>query len=516
MTTTTDSTADSTSSASQSKVEHVDVAIIGAGLSGIGMACHLRRAHPDRTIAVIERRERMGGTWDLFRYPGVRSDTDMVSFGYTFAPWTSEKVMGDGAEIRRYVEQMAKDYDIASRLRYGLKVTDLDWSSEDRQWTVRSTHEASGEQRSLTADFVVACSGYYDYDQGYRPDFPDEDKFGGQFIHPQFWPEDLDYTGKNVVVIGSGATAVTIVPAMVDKAGHVTMLQRSPSYIFALPNTDAIANALGKVLPQKLNFRLTRARNVAVQRTLFKACQRWPGPMRKFLLGRVEKAVGPDVDMKHFSPDYDPWDERLCASPDGDLFTALREGRASIVTDEITSFTEDGVVVSSGEHIPADIVITATGLQLKMLGGAAMSVDGEPVEVPEKMTYKATLLEDVPNFALAFGYTNAPWTLKSDLVGRYLVRLLSYMDEAGLDAAIPRDRKGKDTGRSIMDGFQPGYVQRGEHLLPRQGSEHPWNVTMNYEVDKEILDEGPIDDGLVEFLPARDREPLEAPAAARA
>ena len=459
----------------------------------------------------------MGGTWDLFRYPGVRSDTDMVSFGYTFAPWKSEKVMGDGAEIRRYVEQMARDHDIADCLRYGVKVVGADWSTETRRWTVRVLHEASGEERTVTCSFLVGCSGYYDHDAGYRPTFPDEERFGGRFLHPQAWPEDLDYDGKRVVVVGSGATAVTIVPAMTDRAEHVTMLQRSPSYVFALPNTDAIAQTLGKVLPDRWNFLLTRARNVGVQRALFKACQRWPGPMRRFLLGRVEKAVGPDVDMKHFSPEYDPWDERLCASPDGDLFTALREGKASVVTDEIASFTEDGVVLASGEHLPADIVVTATGLRLQMLGGMDLSVDEEPVALPEKMTYKATLVEDVPNFAMAFGYTNAPWTLKSDLVGRYLTRLLTYMDEAGLEGAVPRDREGRDTGRSIMDGFRPGYVQRGEHLLPRQGAGHPWNVTMDYGKDRVTLDKEPVDDGLLEMLPFRgEREPLVVPAAARA
>ncbi len=478
---------------------HFDVLIIGAGLSGIGTACQVIDQHPGKSIAVLERRERLGGTWDLFKYPGIRSDSDMFTFGYEFRPWHDLKVLADGASIRQYIEDTATEYGIDEKIHYGLKIVTADWSSADSRWTLTALHEASGEIVTYTCGFLISCTGYYNYDAGYLPEFPGADRFEGRSIHPQHWPEDLDYTGKKVVVIGSGATAVTLVPAMAGKAGHVTMLQRSPSYVFSLPAVDKISGVLGRVLPDRTVYAFARWRNIVIQRGLYLACRRFPKTMRTFLLGQVKRKVGPDVDMSHFTPQYMPWDERLCAVPDGDLFEALKSGDASVVTDHIETFTEKGILLKSGQELEADIIVTATGLQVQMLGGMKLTVDGEARELHDQMTYKGVLVEDLPNLAWIFGYTNAPWTLKSDIAGKYLCRLFEHMDDHGHMVATPRDADDSALDMGMLDQLQSGYVQRAKDTLPRQGSKNPWKVLMHYGQDSKLLLEDPVADGLLSF-----------------
>ena len=387
--------------------KHVDVLIVGAGLSGIGAACHLTRKAPNRTYAILERRERIGGTWDLFKYPGIRSDSDMFTLGYNFRPWTEPKVLADGNSIRQYVEDTAEEYDVKKHIRFGRKVIKANWSSADNHWAVETTNEKTGEQETFTANFLFSCGGYYNYDEGYKPDFPGEKDFKGQVIHPQHWPENLDYKGKKVVVIGSGATAVTLVPAMAKEGAKVTMLQRSPTYIATVPEVDQISVGMRRFMPEMMVYRLTRARNIGLQRMVFKLSTQRPKLVRRALLAAAKRQLGDDVDMAHFRPHYNPWDERLCAVPNGDLFKTVRNGDAEIVTDHIERFTETGILLKSGKELDADIIITATGLNLQMLGGVKSTIDGKPVEPRESLVYKGMMLRDVPNMALVFGYTNS-------------------------------------------------------------------------------------------------------------
>ncbi|MDP9142485.1 MAG: NAD(P)/FAD-dependent oxidoreductase [Pseudomonadota bacterium] len=476
-----------------------DVLIIGAGLSGIGTACQLAEAFPQKRMAILERRESIGGTWDLFRYPGIRSDSDMASFGFKFRPWNDPKVLADGEGIRNYIRETAREYGVEQNIHFGLKTTQANWCSRQRHWTVTALHEASGETRNYTAKYLISCTGYYNHDKGFLPNFPGVDNFKGQCIHPQHWPENLDYSGNKVVVIGSGATAVTLVPAMAGTAAHVTMLQRSPSYVFSLSNRDKLSDALAKFLPTKLVHELARKRNILIQRGLYESCKRWPQLMRKWLLSRVRKQIGPNVDMRHFTPNYMPWDERLCAVPDGDLFKALRSGQASVVTDQIETFTETGIRLKSGQQLDADIIITATGLNLQMLGGMQLSVDNVARPMNQQMTYKGVLVQNLPNMAWIFGYTNAPWTLKSDLAGAYLCRLMQHMDDQGLDVAVPRDTEDCALDDSIMGALRSGYVQRAKDTQPRQGSKLPWRVLNDFGRDTKMLLEEPIDDGVLCF-----------------
>ena len=479
--------------------QHFDVLIIGAGLSGIGTACQISDEHPNKTIAVLERRERLGGTWDLFRYPGIRSDSDMYSFGYKFRPWQETKVLADGASIRQYIADTAAEYGIDKKIHYGLKIVTADWSTPESHWMVTALHEATGETRTYTAGFLISCTGYYNYDAGYLPTFPGADQFEGRFVHPQHWPEDLDYSGKKVVVIGSGATAVTLVPTMAGDAEHVTMLQRSPSYIFSVPALDKISQILGRFLPDKWVYKFARKRNIAIQRFLYLACKRWPAQMRRFLLWQVRRHVGPSVDMSHFTPKYMPWDERLCAVPNGDLFKALSSGEASIVTDHIETLTEKGIQLKSGRELEADIIVAATGLDIQMLGGMELSVDGEARKLNDQMTYKGVLVENIPNLAWVFGYTNAPWTLKSDIAGAYLCRLFEHMDDHGHRVATPLDIEDSAMDIGMLDQLQSGYVQRAKNTLPRQGSRHPWKVLMHYGKDSKMLLQDPVEDNLLRF-----------------
>ncbi|KQV74762.1 FAD-containing monooxygenase EthA [Aeromicrobium sp. Root344] len=478
---------------------HVDVLIVGAGLSGIGTACQITGAFPQKSIAVIERRERIGGTWDLFRYPGVRSDSDMFTFGYEWRPWTDTEVLAPGDSIREYIAETAAAYGIDEKVHHGLKILSADWSRADCRWTVTALHEASGQERVFTCGFLVNCAGYYNYDAGHLPEFPGADHFGGQTVHPQFWPENFDYADKRVVVVGSGATAVTLVPSMAEKAAHVTMLQRSPSYVMSVPAEDKISPFLDKFLPSSVVFWLARKRNIGIQRGLYLACGRWPTMMRRFLLSQVKRRVGPEFDMAHFTPTYKPWDERLCAVPNGDLFKVLASGDASVVTDTIETFTETGIRLTSGRELDADVIVTATGLDVKVMGGITFTVDGEVREVRNQMTYKAVMVQNLPNLAWVFGYTNAPWTLKSDLVAKYLVRLFTHMETSGHSVVMPVDHHDSALDDGIMDSLQSGYVQRAKDKLPRQGKDGAWRVLMHYGHDTRMLLDDPIDDGLLEF-----------------
>jgi monooxygenase len=491
-----------------------DVLIIGAGLSGIGTACHLASECPDKKVGLIERRQAIGGTWDLFRYPGIRSDTDMISFCYQFRLWNKLKVMADGSSLRQYIQDTAREYGIDKQVQFGLKVSNVDWSSRDQLWTVTATHEPSGDVKTFRAKFLVGATGYYNYDQGYLPSFPGEERFKGPRIHPQHWPEGLDYQGKRVVVIGSGATAVTVVPAMAEKAAHVTMLQRSPGYVFSIPDFDTVSSVLLRFLPSHWVFALARKRNILVQRSLYLAARRWPELMRNWLLKRVRKELGPDADMSHFTPRYAPWDERLCAVPDSDLFKAIREGRASVVTDHIESFTEIGIKLKSGKTLDADIIVTATGLQIQVLGGAQLSIDRQPCSMAASMTYKGVLMQDIPNMAWIVGYTNAPWTLKADLSSGFICRLLKEMDAKGMAVVTPRAPQEQLLDDSILGSLGSGYVQRGNAQLPRQGRDLPWRVLHHYGMDIKIMRGQPVDDGSLEFLPAQSpSEIVEAMAA---
>lgn len=479
--------------------QHFDVLIIGAGLSGIGTACHVMAEFSHKTIAVLERRERLGGTWDLFRYPGVRSDSDMFTFGYKFRPWTDVKILADGPSIQQYIADTAAEFGIDEKIHYGSKVLTAEWSSSESRWTVTAAHEATGETRTYTCNYLISCTGYYNYDTGYLPTFPGAERFEGPCIHPQFWPEDLDYSGKKVVVIGSGATAVTLIPAMAPDVEHITMLQRSPSYVASLPALDKISEILGRFLPANWVWKLARKRQIAFQRYLYLSCRRWPEQMRRLLLWQVRRYVGPWFDMSHFTPKYMPWDERLCLVPNGDLFKVLKSGQASVVTDEIDTFTEKGILCKSGRELEADVIVTATGLNIQMLGGVELFVDGQPRDLHDQMLYKGVLVEGIPNLAWIVGYTNASWTLKSDIAGAYLCRLFRHMDDNGHAVAMPRDVEGCALDTSMFDQLQSGYARRGNDTLPRQGSKQPWRVLMHYEKDSKMLLEDPVDDGVLQF-----------------
>ncbi len=476
--------------------EHFDVLIIGAGLSGIGAGCHLKMQCPNKTYVVLEGREAIGGTWDLFRYPGIRSDSDMYTLGYIFRPWTEAKAIADGPAILNYVRETAAAYGVDQHIRFKHKVVKADWSSQDALWTVQA--ETDGETKIFTCGFLFTCSGYYNYEGGYTPDFAGRDSFTGQIIHPQFWPEGLDTAGKRVVVIGSGATAVTLVPAIAKDAAHVTMLQRSPSYVASRPAEDAFANRLRRHLPSKLAYSIIRWRNVAMQLFLFNMARSKPEKFKQGLIGLVRKELGPDYDVAtHFTPKYNPWDQRLCLVPDSDLFNAIRSGRASVVTDTIDTFTPTGLKLHSGQEIPADIVVTATGLRMQILSGMTISVDGERVDFGKMMSYKGMMYSGVPNLATAFGYTNASWTLKADLTCEFVCRLLNWMDARHYVEARPiRDASVQEA--PFLD-FSSGYVQRALPELPRQGTTKPWKLHQNYALDLLTLRFGKIDDGTMSF-----------------
>jgi cation diffusion facilitator CzcD-associated flavoprotein CzcO len=482
---------------------HVDVLIVGAGISGIGAACHLARESPGKSYAILERRSAVGGTWDLFRYPGIRSDSDMYTFGYRFRPWRDARMLADGPSIRAYVEATAAEYGVTEHIRFAVRVTSARWSGEQARWSVETRDEETGEVERRTCGFLIWGTGYYDFDSGYRPDFPGEDRFQGQIVHPQHWPADLDHRGKRIVVIGSGATAVTLVPALAEEAEQVTMLQRSPTYILSLPGEDRVSAALRTVLPARTLYRLARGRNIAVQRGIY-ALARWrPDAVRRLVLAGVRRHLGPDAELRDFTPEYDPWDQRLCVIPDGDLFRAMRRGRARVVTDEIDTFTESGLRLKSGEELAADLVVTATGLEIQLFGGAELVVDGTPVRVGRAVTYKGAMLEGVPNAAMVFGYTNASWTLKADLVCEYVCRLINHMDARGYRQVVARAADGDRESGSMMSSLNSGYVRRGNDRLPRQGTRRPWRVSNDYLRDAPMLRHARIEDGILEFSRGR-------------
>jgi cation diffusion facilitator CzcD-associated flavoprotein CzcO len=478
--------------------EHLDVLIVGAGLSGIGSACHLQDRLPGKSYAILEARGELGGTWDLFRYPGIRSDSDMHTLGYRFKPWTEERTIADGPSILEYVRRTAQERGIDRRIRFHHRVLAAAWSSEESRWAVEAERTDTGEAVRLTCDFLWTCSGYYRYDEGYTPEFDGADRFEGRIVHPQHWPEDLEYAGKRVVVIGSGATAVTLVPAMAEKAAQVTMLQRSPTYIASLPGQDPIAKRLRRYLPPRAVYPIVRWKNVLLQTLTYQLSRRRPELVKKMIRGGVERSLpaGYDVDT-HFKPSYDPWDQRMCLVPDGDLFRAISKGDADVVTDRIATFTEKGLELESGRELEADVIVTATGLNLLFLGGVELSVDGEPVEVPTKMAYKGMMLSGVPNFAFTVGYTNASWTLKADLTSEYVCRLLAHMDAHGYSSCAPEPDP-SITEQPLLS-FTSGYVQRSLDRFPKQGSREPWKLRQNYVLDIRTIRRGPIDDGTMRF-----------------
>lgn len=482
--------------------EHFDVLIIGAGLSGIGTAVHISQECPGKRLAILERRERVGGTWDLFNYPGIRSDSDMFSFGYDFRPWNDLNTLADGESIRSYIGDTAREYGVDKLIRFGIETEQAQWCSEQQQWVISTRDLNTGEARHFSCDFLISCTGYYDHKTGYLPEFPGVERFQGQCIHPQHWPADLDYRGKKVIVIGSGATAVTVVPAMADAAAHVTMLQRSPSYVMTVPARDKLTEVLRKVMPESWANGLARKRNILIQRWLFKAAKRWPQGMRRHLLKQVAKQLDDPGQMKHFTPTYMPWDQRLCAVPDGDLFKAINSGKASVVTDQIDTFTERGIKLASGQELKADIIITATGLKLQLLGGTQLLIDGRPFDLQQQMTYKGVLLQNVPNMAWIFGYTNAPWTLKADIAARYVCRLINHLRATGMQVVVPRDHDHCSLpDESVMGALESGYVQRANSVLPRQGQKSPWRLLNAYEADRVMLLDEAIEDDILEFEP---------------
>jgi cation diffusion facilitator CzcD-associated flavoprotein CzcO len=480
-------------------MDHVDVLIIGAGLSGVGAACHLEERLPGTSYLLLEARASMGGTWDLFRYPGIRSDSDMYTLGYRFRPWTGERSIADGPAILSYVRETAREHGVEGHVRYGVSVVRAEWSGEDATWTVHATQD--GQDVTFTCGFLWCCSGYYSYDEGYTPHFDGVEEFtaaGGRVVHPQHWPEDLDHTGKRVVVIGSGATAVTLVPAMAEAAAHVTMLQRSPTYVLALPGIDKVAIALRAKLPPRAAYAVTRWKNVLVTTASYQVSRRRPELMKRLIRKGVTSQLpeGYDVDT-HFKPAYDPWDQRLCLVPDGDLFTSIRHGDVDVVTDHVDTFTPSGIRLASGRELEADVVVTATGLNLLAFGGIEIVVDGEKVHLPDTMAYKGMMLSGVPNFAYVIGYTNASWTLKADLVSEYVCRLLQHLRGHGYDAVVPvRDETVEE--EPFMD-FASGYVQRSLHLLPKQGSRAPWRLRMNYLRDVLTIRRGALEDDALRF-----------------
>ena len=489
-------------------MEHVDVIVVGAGLSGIGAGCHLRMHCPQTSFVILEGRDVMGGTWDLFRYPGVRSDSDMYTLGYRFRPWRDPKAIADGPSILNYIRDTAAEYGVDKTIRYNHRVRRASWSSADARWTIdidkgrngKKGNGGRGEEETIqfTCNFLFLCTGYYDYENGYTPQWPGVERFRGAIIHPQKWPDDLNYANKRIVVIGSGATAVTLVPALAERAVHVTMVQRSPSYIVMRPSEDIVANSLRFLLPDRAAYMLTRWKNVLLTTFFYNLARNRPTVFKRMVARGVRKHLRETYDSKHFTPPYNPWDQRLCIAPDADLFRVIREGRVSLVTGHIQTFTETGLLLKSGQQLDADIIITATGLQLKLISGMELIVDGTPTNLPRTLVYKGMMFSDVPNLAFAIGYTNASWTLKCDLTSEYVCRLLNHMDKYGYAVCTPRVNDPDIEEEPVID-FNSGYVLRALHTLPHQGSKPPWRLHQNYMKDLRMMRYGRIDDGTMEF-----------------
>ena len=484
-------------------MSHFDVIIVGAGLSGIGAAYHLQERCPGKNYAILEGRDAIGGTWDLYRYPGIRSDSDMHTLGYRFKPWRAEKAIADGPSILDYVNETADENAIRKNIQFNSLLRKASWSSDDARWTLEIESAEDGELREpMTCGVLLMCSGYYSYDEGYRPIFEGEEDFEGPMFHPQFWPEDLDYAGKRVVVIGSGATAMTVVPAMAKDVEHITMLQRSPTYVVSRPAKDAIANFLRRILPERVAYAITRFKNVQLQNWMYKRTRTRPEKIKEIILREVRKGLGPDYDVeKHFTPSYNPWDQRLCLIPDSDLFEAINSGQASVVTDQIDCVTKKGIRLQSGADLDADIIVVATGLELKLMGGVEFSVDGESVHFPDRLSYKGMLYSDLPNLVQTFGYINASWTLRADLTSAYVCRLINRMDELGMRQCTPRlrDEDQDMERRPWIVGFDSGYMQRRMHLFPKQGDRAPWLNTQDFLADKKMVRNAPLEDGVLTF-----------------
>lgn len=484
-------------------MSHFDVIIVGAGLSGIGAAYHLQERCPGKNYAILEGRDAIGGTWDLYRYPGIRSDSDMHTLGYRFKPWRAEKAIADGPSILDYVNETADENAIRKNIHFNSLLRKASWSSENACWTLEIESAEDGELREpMTCGVLLMCSGYYSYDEGYRPIFDGEEDFEGPMFHPQFWPEDLDYAGKRVVVIGSGATAMTVVPAMAKDVEHITMLQRSPTYVVSRPAKDAIANFLRRILPERVAYAITRFKNVQLQNWMYKRTRTRPEKIKEMILREVRKGLGPDYDVeKHFTPSYNPWDQRLCLIPDSDLFEAINSGQASVVTDQIDCVTKKGIRLQSGADLDADIIVVATGLELKVMGGVEFSVDGESVHFPDRLSYKGMLYSDLPNLVQTFGYINASWTLRADLTSEYVCRLINRMDELGMRQCTPRlrDEDQDMERRPWIVGFDSGYMQRRMHLFPKQGDRAPWLNTQDFLADKKMVRNAPLEDGVLTF-----------------
>jgi len=490
--------------------EALDVIIVGAGLSGVGAACHLQQQCPGTRFAILEARDAMGGTWDLFRYPGIRSDSDMHTLGYGFRPWRESRAIADGPDILKYIRETAVEHGVDRHVRYGHAVKRASWSSETALWKVLAD-DGSGATVELRCNILLMCAGYFSYAGGHEPAFPGRESFRGPVVHPQNWPRGLDYRDKKVVIIGSGATAMTLIPAMAADAAHVTMLQRSPSYVISWPDRDLLANILRRVLPERLAYSITRWKNISLQQWLYRQTRIRPGTVRRMLLRRVRRELGPDyaVDV-HFSPRYDPWDQRLCLVPNSDLFEAIRARKASVVTDTIDTFTESGVRLKSGRELEADVIVTATGLRLVVLGGVEFDVDGEMVDFGQRFSYKGIMYSDVPNLVSTFGYINASWTLRSDLVARFCCRVIEHMAATGLRQCTPRLREADSdmVARPWIEGFSSGYIQRVMDKLPKQGDRSPWLNTQNYRQDRKLMLEDPVDDGVLSFTTPASSEPV--------
>jgi monooxygenase len=487
-------------------VNDFDVVIVGAGISGIGAAYHLMDKCPGKTYTILEGRQALGGTWDLFRYPGIRSDSDMHTLGFNFKPWREAKAIADGPSIRRYLHETVDENDIGQHIRYNHMVESADWSSDDERWSVVANQR--GEQITFTCNFLMMCSGYYNYEKGYTPEFAGLQDYQGTLVHPQHWPEDLDHAGKKVVVIGSGATAMTLVPAMAGEAESVTMLQRSPTYVASRPDQDKIANTLRKILPEKWAYAITRFKNTRMQDFIYKRTRTKPEQVKQQLLGMVRKSLGPDYDVdKHFTPKYNPWDQRLCLIPNDDLFETIKAGKTTVVTEEIDKIVSNGVQLKTGEILEADILVTATGLNLLLLGGTNFSVDGERVNFPGHITYKGMMYSDIPNLIQTFGYINASWTLRADLTAEYACRVLNRMDELGVKQVTPRLRE-EDVDMPLgpwIEDFSAGYMQRVMHLFPKQGATDPWRNTQDFKLDKKLIRHAQLEDGALIFGPSQAR-----------
>lgn len=486
-------------------MEHFDVIVVGAGLSGVGAGCHLKMACPQKSFIILEGRETMGGTWDLFRYPGIRSDSDMYTLGYRFRPWRDPKAIADGPAILSYIRETAAEFGVDQKIRYNYRVLRARWSSHDARWTVdvatpgdNFNTESVKSVAQFSCNFLYLCTGYYDYENGYTPQWPGVERFRGQIVHPQKWPNHLDYANKRIVVIGSGATAITLIPALAQSAAHVTMLQRSPSYIVSRPAEDIVANVFRRVLPDRAAYMLARWKNVLLGTFFYHVARKRPAIFKWMVAREVRRQLGNNYDAKHFTPPYNPWDQRLCVAPDADIFRAMREGRVSVVTDHIETFNEDGLLLKSGQQLQADIIITATGLVLKLISGMQLVLDGAPVDLPKTLVYKGMMFSDVPNVAFAIGYTNASWTLKCDLTSEYVCRLLNYMDQHGYAVCTPRVNDPNIQEEPVLD-FTSGYVMRALQTLPRQGSKTPWRLHQNYMKDLSLMRYGRVDDGTMEF-----------------